>query len=220
MHDPIGQKTLEIMAQARHYNIWLYRQIKPYLSGSIAEVGSGTGTFTQKLIKDNYQVTTLDINQDYSAQIVLDLQTTNSPRQLFNKFDTIVALNTLEHVEHADRAMNNLYTMLKTSGRLVILVPAGKWAFGSLDKSLGHFKRYDPQELVELLSQAGFKVDVVRSLNFLGIWGWWWNSKITRRQVLPAWQVKLFDYLSLPWLWIESFVRFPFGLSLLAIAAK
>lgn len=220
MYDPVGQRTLEIMAQARHYNAWLYRQIKPYLVGQVAEVGSGTGTFTQMMVKDKYRVTTLDVNPEYLPQIVLDLQTTRSPRRLFAKFDTIVALNVVEHIKHANRAMANFKTMLKPGGRLIILVPAGKWAYGSLDKSLGHIKRYDRQELVELLSKAGFKIEVVRSLNLPGIWGWWWNSKITRRQVLPILQVKLFDYLSLPWLWIENLVRFPFGLSLLAVAAK
>lgn len=220
MNDPIGQKTLEIMVRATRYNSRLYRLIKPYLSGSIAEVGSGTGTFTQKLMSDNYRVTTIDINLDYSAQIVLDLQTPKLPRQLFDKFDTIIALNVVEHIEHSDRVAANFYSMLKRGGRVIILVPAGKWAYGSLDKGLGHIKRYDRQELIDLLTSTGFKINLVRSLNFLGIWGWWWNSKVTKRQILPTWQVELFDYLVSPWLWLETFVRFPLGLSLLAVATK
>lgn len=220
MYDPVGQRTLEIMAQARHHNAWLYRQIKPYLSGSIAEVGSGIGTFTQLMAKDNFRVTTLDINRQYLPQIILDVQTTRLSRRLFDKFDTIVALNVVEHIEHADQAIANFNTMLKKGGRLIILVPAGKWAYGSLDKSLGHIKRYDRQELINLVSQSGLNVISVRSLNFAGIWGWWWNSKITRRQLLPIWQVKLFDSLIAPLLWIESIIALPLGLSLLVVATK
>jgi len=218
--DPVGAETLKIMATAKHYNYWLYQLIKPYLSGTIAEVGSGTGTFTQMLEKDGYLVTTIDINPEYLSQEVLDLQMPNLPRRLFNKFDTIVALNVVEHIEQTDQVMNNFSSMLKKGGRLIILVPQGKWAYGSLDQSLGHITRYDQPELVNLISDAGFKIVSTRSLNFVGVWGWWWNSRIVKRQLLPAWHVKLFDILAIPWLWLENLITLPMGLSLLAVATK
>jgi len=218
--DPVGVETLKIMAMARHYNRWLFRVIKPHLVGRIAEVGSGTGTFTNMLVDEGHQVTTIDINPEYLSQEVLDLQTKNLPRHLVNKFDTILALNVVEHLQRADQALANFSRLLKTGGKLIVLVPQGQWAYGSLDRSLGHIQRFDLAGLRRVISGAGLKVVLVRSLNFWGVWGWWWNSRIVKRQLLPAWQVKLFDVLAVPWLWLESFISPPLGLSLLAVATK
>ncbi len=219
-NDPLGTKTLEIMSQAYRYNTWLYRRIKPYLSGHIAEVGSGTGTFTKMLVADNYLVTTIDINPNYLAQINLDLQIKNLPHRLFNKFDTIVVLNVLEHIPNNLQAMSNLRQMLKDGGKLITLVPAGSWVYGSLDLHLGHVLRYEIDQVQKLMAQTGFKIIFQRYLNILGLIGWFVNGKLFKRKILPNHQLRIFDVISRPVLWLETKVRFPWGLSILTVAQK
>lgn len=43
---------------------------------------------------------------------------------LLGKFDTIIALNVVEHIENDNEAIQNCYQMLKPNGKLIILVPA------------------------------------------------------------------------------------------------
>jgi hypothetical protein len=70
-----------------------------------------------------------------------------------------------------------------------------------------------------VLSEAGFAVESLRFLNRVGALGWWFNSRVLRRRVLPRGQLAAFKWL-LPLLQFEQ--RHPpgFGLSLLALARR
>ena len=60
----------------------------------------------------------------------------------YEKFDSILSLNVLEHVENDVFALQQLYRMLKDGGTMVLLVPCHKFLFNVLDKKAGHFRRY------------------------------------------------------------------------------
>ena len=73
------------------------------------------------------------------------------PRRRFRRlgpgYDTVVCLNVIEHVEGDRDALANIRSVLSEGGRAIILVPQGPWNFGTLDKVLGHFRRYSRQSL-------------------------------------------------------------------------
>jgi SAM-dependent methyltransferase len=133
--------------------------------------------------------------------------------------DSVICLNVLEHVERDEEALRSFHQSLQTGGKLILLVPAGKSLFGSLDVSFKHCRRYDRQELFEKLTRAGFKVKQLRYFNFIGCVGWYLNGKIFRRKTLPAIQLRLFDWL-VPLFKLEEKIGIPFGVSLIAIAEK
>ena len=56
-------------------------------------------------------------------------------------------------------------------------------------------------------------------MNLLGIPGWFLNSRVLRRKLLPVKQVALYDKLT-PILRIEDRVRLPIGMSLVAAATS
>ena len=47
-----GHENLELMSASHRFNDWMYKEILPSLRGDILEIGSGIGTFSEKLIKD------------------------------------------------------------------------------------------------------------------------------------------------------------------------
>ncbi len=225
MNDSVGAKTLDIMAQARNYNNWLFGQIRPWLTSPVAEVGAGTGTFSRLLSDSGLTVTAIDKNSQYLASIrgisTIKANLENPlPKSLHHKFSSVIALNVVEHIVHDTQALANIYALLRPSGRLVVLVPAHMWAYGSLDKNLGHVRRYNSRQLVQLLISAGFTVTRLRYLNILGLIGWWINGKILRRSVIPRAQLQVFDYVAYPFLLLEKYFPLPGGLSLLAVAQK
>lgn len=226
--DPVGEATLEIMDQAKNYNACLFGLIRPFLKGKVAEVGAGTGTFTRFLISASLKVTAMDINDGYLERIKetcpevrvckINLQTKTLPKELRTKFDSAVALNVIEHVRDHVQALKNIYSMLKPGGKLIILVPAHKWAYGTIDENLGHCRRYETEELKKLVYSSGFKILTLRHYNFFGIFGWWWNSRVLKREILPINQVKLFDSIFWPIFKLEKPVSLPLGLSLICVA--
>jgi len=227
--DPVGQNILETVQKAGHYNRWLFSLIKPYLKGEIIEIGSGIGNFTSPLVQQNYQVTATDYNQVYLTNLTqklsnlktfnFDLTSVTVPRALLNKFDTAICLNVLEHIAEQNQALQNIYHTLKPGGKLIILVPAFRIAFGKLDINLGHIRRYTQKSLKNALVRNNFTVEKSRYLNPLGLFGWWVNS-LLRRSTISPWQIWLFEFLSRPQLFVEKFISFPFGLSVLSTAVK
>lgn len=228
--DVIGKETLDVMQKADFYNAWVFGLIRPFISGSTAEVGSGIGLFAGKIHALTKQVTALDINDEYLQLIKnkypavdtfnFDLQSPTVPARLINKFDTIVAINVLEHVPNLSVALKNISVMLKSGGKLVVLIPSFQFAYGIMDKNLGHYRRYTKQSFMPFLKHAGFEEQSCRYINFWGLWGWWFNGRVLHRSKISGSQVKFFDVVFRPWLLLERYVKLPLGLSLVSISEK
>ena len=66
---------------------------------------------------------------------------------------------------------------------------------------------------------AGFAVEEIRYLNRPGVVGWWLNSRVLKRKVLPKQQLGAFRWL-LPLLRAEETSPPSFGMSLLVLARR
>ncbi|MFH0807434.1 MAG: SAM-dependent methyltransferase, partial [Elusimicrobiota bacterium] len=108
--------------------------------------------------------------------------------------------------------------VLIPGGRLVLIVPAHKALFGSLDERVGHCRRYSKEELVNKLRKECFSVEKTEFMNFLGAVGWFLNFKILKRKRMPKISILFFDKL-IPLIALsEKYIKFPFSLSLLCVA--
>ena len=218
-----GQKTLEIMSKANWYNNWLLKRAGKYLKGDILEVGAGIGNFTSKLSKYG-KVTAIDNDQNYKNANYGDIE---KGEYFFGnkKFDSIVCMNVLEHIKDDKKALGNMFSLLKKNGKLILLVPAHEWAYGQMDKELGHFRRYSKGEVENKILNFKFlsrSVTILNShyLNWLGLVGWFINGRVLGRKIIPENQLGIFDYIARPFLLLEKFVSPPFGISVLAIGQK
>lgn len=135
-----------------------------------------------------------------------------------HRLDTVVALNVLEHIAEDLEALRSIGSMLQPQGRAVILVPALQALFGSLDRELGHQRRYTRKILAGLMREAGFRVEQMFYFNLVGVLGWWVNARLRKAPRLPLAQVRYFDSL-VPALRLEDRMPLPFGQSVIAIGA-
>ena len=112
-----------------------------------------------------------------------------------------------------------MYCALEPGGKAIVLVPQGQHLYSSLDRVLGHVKRYSRQELIELMQQAGFVNIQVRDFNKFGVPGWILNGRLLKRDYFSRVQLKIYNMLTpvmalcdaaLPWI----------GLSLIATGEK
>lgn len=72
--------------------------------------------------------------------------------------DAVVSANLLEHVPNDQRALQELFRVLRPGGRAAIVVPAGPELYDYYDRFLGHERRYGRGELAGRARRAGFEV--------------------------------------------------------------
>ncbi len=106
--------------------------------------------------------------------------------------------------------------MLQPGGRAIVLVPAFQQLFGTLDRELGHARRYTRQSLTRRMNQAGFRVERAFYFNLVGTLGWWVNARIRNVPRIPIKQLRIFDAM-VPILQLEDLVPLPFGQSVIAV---
>lgn len=71
-------------------------------------------------------------------------------------FDSILLLDTLEHIEDTKGFLESVRHHLKPGGQLIINVPAIQSLYAEYDRVAGHIKRYSITRLKQELSKAGF----------------------------------------------------------------
>jgi SAM-dependent methyltransferase len=74
------------------------------------------------------------------------------------KFDLVVALDVIEHVEQDAAGIQSLRAALKPEAQLLITVPAYQWLWSEHDVRNHHFRRYTRSSLRALVEDAGFAV--------------------------------------------------------------
>jgi SAM-dependent methyltransferase len=130
-------------------------------------------------------------------------------------------MNVLEHIKDDHAILENLKRRLKPGGRIILLVPAGNWAFGKLDERLGHYRRYSKSYSRKLAAGLKLEIEKMRYYNFIGIWAWWWNAKVAHRENQNDGQIHLFDKYFVPLIArFEKVIRPPVGQTLLVVARK
>jgi len=125
----------------------------------------------------------------------------------------------VEHLEDDILALQNIRNSLVEGGRAVVLVPCGPWLYGSLDKVLGHYRRYTRERLIEVAQQAGFEVERVLKFNRPGVPAWWLNGRVLHRKTFALGQIRLLNFMTGIFRRIDPILPLP-PLSLIAILRK
>lgn len=229
MNSNYGTETLESMSQAVWYNRWTVKKFDKYLQGRILEVGCGIGNFT-KILTDYGEVFAIDIDKNHVAKATklvagrakVEFGDIEKSSKFFGgqKFDTVLCLNVLEHIKDDEKAVKNLYNLLEKGGNLILLVPAYKFLFGKIDESIGHYRRYNKQQLKKMISSFGFKIIKTRVLNMIGAIGWLFASKVLLKSRIDEDKIQLFNLIAPFVLLMEDIIEPPFGTSILIITQK
>jgi glycosyltransferase involved in cell wall biosynthesis len=229
----VGAMTLRRMEGLAAYNRWLHDRFDGFLGRRVLEVGSGVGNQT-RYFADRERVVASDIEPHYVRELRRRFEDSDNVRVASfvfplgpaeradlqgERLDSIVCMNVLEHIEQDGPTLRDFAALLPQGGRLVLLVPALPALYGTLDVALHHFRRYDRDGLVKLVSEAGFEVREVRYLNRVGVFGWWLNSRLLKRRVLPKAQLRAFKWL-MPFLKREETKPPSFGMSLLVLGER
>jgi SAM-dependent methyltransferase len=229
---PPGGQLLAAFAETPRLNRWLYSKLAAHVRGDVLEIGSGIGNLSRFIVGAARSVVLSDLEPhclrtlargfagDPRVTVVrYDLDAAPPAELAARRFDTVVAVNVIEHVADDQALARALAGLLRPGGKLVVYVPACPFAYGALDGALGHFRRYTPAGLEALLVGAGLAPAPPAYMNLLGLLGWVLNGRLLRRRHLARRQIALFERL-LPLLRLEDHFRLPLGLGLYTAAVK
>lgn len=223
---------LPYMAKTENYNRWIFSQYKNYLGNSILDIGAGIGTFAE-FIKRKKKITLLEISDDAIKKlknkfkglrnikvIKGDLSKSASIKEMLKrKIDTVICLNTLEHVKNDIAMIRNIRKCLKLKGKLILYVPALKALFGTLDINVGHYRRYQKKEIEAALKKNRFCILKSKYVNSAGVLSWFLYSRILKRDKVKEKRILFYDKIFIPILsTLENIFPPPAGQSLLIIA--
>lgn len=235
--DSEGEDTLDTIALANHFNLWMYETIKPYCKGNILEIGSGVGNISEYFLNDNAGILLTDIRDSYCNRLrskfsghatLLGIENMNLVDDEFdtrfskylNSFDTVFALNVVEHIFDDNLAVANAYKLLKPGGNLIILVPAYQWLYNDFDKELEHYRRYTRKKLESLFQATSLSILHSQYFNAAGIAGWLVSGKMQHHKIIPAGQIKMFNRLVTLFKLFDKLIFNSFGLSAITVGKK
>jgi len=136
-----------------------------------------------------------------------------------NKFDYIICLDVLEHIENDKQAFKNLLKILDKKGNLIISVPAIPALYGPKDTKVGHYRRYSKKMLENLINQDNLKVKLIRYWNFIGVIPTYLSLKLKTKAIDEKFRYQdnsLKNKILSTWFSIvENHIKPPIGLSLI-----
>jgi SAM-dependent methyltransferase len=230
--EPYGRAYLNNLTGTPQYVSWMARLLRRHLGDNVLELGAGLGTLTGRLMGRRLRYVACEKDPLYlhslrnrflrtpSVEVMqLDPACPMDYEGLEASFDTVLCLNVLEYLEEPEVTVRSAARCLKDGGRLVVLAPQSPALYGSLDKTLGHRRRFRRKQLEELVKGAGLEVEQVLHLNKVASPAWLFNSRILRTRYFGKPALKIFD--KTVWLWetIDPILPWP-GLTAVVVARK
>jgi SAM-dependent methyltransferase len=221
------------MEHAKQYFEWQSRMAEAHLGPRVLEVGCGLGNFTQHLL-DRDLVVSLDVEprciENHQRRFgrhprvvsqCLDVQSPAFLDLAGYQPDSIACLNVLEHVEDDALALSHMHKVLPAGGTVVLIVPAFQSLYGPIDHLLGHYRRYSRSGVAELAGRVGFRPRILRYMNSVGFFGWWFNARLLKKTAQSETAIKIFDSLVVPALSrVERHIEPPFGQSIFTVLER
>lgn len=185
-----------------------FEVIQPYLKPDfhILELGCGEGAFAQRLTDNGYKVDTCDIVVDQIRAhpnniIKLDLNNSNLKNNFNCKYDCVVAMEIIEHLENPWKFMLDISELLNDEGIVLITTPnvanflsrlrffmrGNLLGFEKDNLSYGHITPITPFQLENLFDKSGFKILKQKAISSIPVFHFYNFSRFSllRNTVLP-----------------------------------
>lgn len=201
---------LELFQHAVNWKSYYGSMIRPYLKGTVMEVGAGIGATTHTLCDGSQDAwICVEPDKDLAVHIENKIKAAQLPsicqlRKGILKdqpseevYDTIIYIDVIEHIENDAEELMEAAKRLKQDGKLIILVPAHNWLFSPFDKAIGHFRRYNKKRLVQAVPSSLQRV-TLRYLDMVGLAASSANKLLLKQSYPTVKQVKFWDSTMVP----------------------
>jgi len=221
-------KELEIFDKANLWRNYLHKTIKKFIGQKVLEVGAGIGSFTQIYMDDKKELTLSEIDNfnfrtiqdkfNHKKNIKVEKKKIT---EINDKFDTIMYLSVLEHIENDREEILQALSRLEKNGNLIICAPAHNFMYSNFDKEIGHFRRYE----ISFFKELKFNDAIVKKSFFIDSFGYllyFINRLVFKKEVYPSkLKVLIWDKIFIPITYIVDLITFyKFGKNIVCIIKK
>lgn len=162
---------LELFKEAHAWKTYFKKRLAPYVSGEILEVGCGLGANTAVFADLKFTSWTC-LEPDLALLARARSSLSNDSRLRFlggtlagaehgRRYDCILYLDVLEHIEDDAAEAARAAALLNPGGALCVLAPAHQALFSPFDAAIGHYRRY---------SRASLTGAIPNELRQVGLW--------------------------------------------------
>jgi len=236
-HEREHFEALQRMNAMRPYYQWVVDAFGPALGRRVLDAGCGVGNFfsaaqsridlgvgidlspvniadARERFADAEHLRFLQADLDEQAQALRD-----------ERFDTVVCLDVLEHIEDDAALLKRLAQIVEPGGHVLIKVPACPWLYGSVDVASDHYRRYNRAMLRRIAELAGLHVVRLRYMNAAGVGPYFLKSRVLKKQAnfSRTFTPKQLDRIRrvMPWLRrLDRVIGPPVGQSLVMVGRR
>jgi SAM-dependent methyltransferase len=215
-----------------NYYAWTYGAFRPWLSGTVVELGCGAGLGISSYVGACRRVIAVDHDPALVARVragtdarvealALDLGAADWPGLDGIDADAVLMMDVLEHFADDAAFLAHAVGLLRPGGRLLVKVPANRRRYSPMDEASGHYRRYDPPDLEALAARTGLAVERIRPINRLGAIAYALKNRQQSNfsRSFKAWQLALINR-AMPLVRLGDLLPLRQGLSLAAVFRK
>lgn len=220
-------EATERFDDAKFHRKYCMSFVKKFIHGNVLEVGAGCGSFTRDYIDNKMNATLTETDnknfEDLKKNFINNKNIKISNKTIFeieDKFDTILYLHVLEHIEDDRKELKEVETKLNKGGHLIIMVPRHQKLYSNFDKSIGHFRRYEMNFFEKNFYNLNRKL--LKSLDSFGYFLYFLNKIFFKNEKFPSkfkifiWD-KIFTPLSIA---LDLITNYKIGKCIIAVYKK
>lgn len=196
---------LDLFAAVRNWKEYWSATVRPFVTGDVLEVGAGLGSNTRYLDRgprgrwvclepDGKLVAQMEKNLAGRYESICGTLATLDPAE---KFDTLVYIDVLEHIEDDRGELEAASSRLKPGGRVIVLSPAHQRLFTPFDAAIGHYRRYSRQMLRDI-TPASLQIEKLIYLDCVGMMASTANLLLLRQSMPTRGQLQVWDRWMVP----------------------
>jgi SAM-dependent methyltransferase len=219
---------LKLFQHAKNWKNYFATYLKPYIKGDVLEAGAGIGA-TTALLNDGSadQWILLEPDEEMGEELRKKIHAKKLPlnsiyrkgviQDLTEKFDTIIYIDVLEHIEKDAEELSTAKQLLKPGGYILVLSPAFQSLYNPFDKAIGHFRRYSKKQLKKI-TPPGLQLIKCAYFDSMGFFASALNKLFLRKKYPSQKQVLFWDRWIVPVSKVTDKILFhSFGKTIIAI---
>ena len=153
----------------KNYNSKIFNLIIREINNNdkICDFGAGIGTFSKRFNKKKIICVEPDKKNFFLLKKTnITYRTLNSLRN--NSMDLIYSINVLEHIKDDEKIISLINKKLKKKGKFILFVPAFNFLYSKFDLKVGHFRRYNLNQLKDKIFKKNFSISKISYFDSIG----------------------------------------------------